>query len=324
MRISDLYEAKFRKPITMFHGTSSKFLRNILKTGIIPNPKEKKWDVDPSASLTSQSRVSLDGSYWSGRLMTATSSALNTTEKFGGNSIVVIAKIQTQNAKADEDQIMYSIPRIYDFALGGSYSSNPRLIASIYYDSKDYYNEKKENFIKEMHESLTNNTEKPIPYKLLANLFDIFTMRIISYGVEETGIDDYYSPLNRVKNRPDTVPSANEMEQELKRMKDKLTRYYRETTEDKGTFSHTLRIVDDPVDFKGANQITHIVEIPKSYFDDNKKYVQPPIILHYGNVKTFPKKFMDEYTSRVGEFPGMVDANGNLLYIPNYSEKDAQ
>lgn len=318
MRIHQLLEAKFRKPITMFHGTSTKFLRSILKTGINPNPKDKKWDVDPSASLTTQSRVSLTGSYWSGRLLTATSSALNTKDKFGGESLIIIAKIQTQSAKADEDQITFNIPRVYDFSLGGNYSNNPRMISHIYYDNPDIYNEKKEEFIQSIHNDFTDNPNKPIPYKLLANLFDIFTMRIISYGVKETGIDDYYSPLNRVKNKPDSVPDTEEMEQKLLKIKDKITRYYRESTEDRGKFSHTLRITE-PITFSGANRITHIIEIPKSYFDENKKYIQPPLILHYGNSKTIPKEFMDEYTSRVGEFPGLVNKDGQSLQIPNYS-----
>lgn len=314
MRFKELFEAKFKKPITMFHGTSSKFLRTILKTGMIPNPKDKKWDTDPNAGLMTQSRVSLNGSYWSGRLITATSSALNTTNKFGGNSIIVIAQIQTQSAKADEDQISFDIPREYDFAFGGVYSNNPRLVAQVYYDNRDYYNEKKEVFIKAIHNALTDNPKKPIPYGLLDDLFDTFTMRIISYGIKETGIDDYYSPLKQIKNKPNGVPTTEEMEQDLLKIKDKLTRYYRESTEDRGKFSHTLRITD-PVDFSGANRITHIVEIPKHYFDENKNFVQPPIILHYGNPKEFPDKFLDEYTSRVGDFPGMVDKNGKYIDI---------
>jgi hypothetical protein len=318
MRINQLLEAKFRKPITMFHGTSTKFLRSILKTGMVPNPRDKKWDVDPGASLTTQSRVSLTGSYWSGRLMTATSSALNTTGKFGGNSLLIIAQIQTQDAKADEDQISFDIPREYDYAFGGVYSNNPDLVARVYYDSRDYYNEKKEIFIKNIHNSFTENPNKPVPTKLLSNLFDTFTLRIISYGVKEAGTDSYYNPLNRIKNKPNEVPETDEIEKQLLNIKDKLTKYYRETTEDSGKFSHTLRITE-PVTFSGANRITHILEIPKHYFDENKKFVQPPLILHYGNSKTLPKKFMDEYTSRIGDFTGLVDKNGNLLDVPNYN-----
>jgi len=79
-----LSEAKFRKPIVMFHGTSDKFLQSILKNGILPEPPQKTWDEDKNISSISASRESLKGSYWTSNLLTATSSAWNTVKKFGG------------------------------------------------------------------------------------------------------------------------------------------------------------------------------------------------------------------------------------------------
>jgi hypothetical protein len=321
MRISELFEAKFRKPIPMFHGTSTVFLRSILKTGMVPNPKLKKWDTDPKASLTTQSRVSLSGSYWSGRLMTSISSANNTIEKFGGNKLIIIANIQTQSAKADEDQITFDIPREYDYAFGGVYSTRPDLVAQVYYNSKKYYEDAKSKFVKSLHNSLTENPNKPIPTDLLEELFNTFTIRIISYGIKEAGNDTYYNPIKNINPIPN-VPSTEEAESELLKLKDKITRYYRETTEDKGRFSHTLRITD-PVDYSGANRITHIIEIPKSYINKNKDFVQPEMILHYGNPKTIPNKFIDEYINRVGDFSGMVvDTSGNIVNIRMTREKE--
>lgn len=320
MLIKDLFEAKFKKPITMYHGTTSEFLSSILKQGMVPNPKRKKWDTDPDVSLTTQSRASLEGSYWSSNLITASSSASNTKNKFGGNPILIIADIQTQSAKADEDNITYDLKRQYDDSFGGSYSGNPRLVAEVFYDSQEYYQKAKEKFIKNSHDSMSNsNNLKPVPVDLLSQVFDALSLRIIAHGIREAKGDDYWSPIKRVKNKPETIPTVEETERNLLNLKDKVTRYYRESTTNTGQFSHTLRITD-PVTFGGANKITHIMEIPDSYFKD-KKYIQPPIILHYGN-KNLPEKFMSDYKSRVGKFPGLVDKNNNMLLSADIENKD--
>lgn len=306
MRLRELTEAKFRKSVTMFHGTSSVFLPTILSNGLIPNPKKKKWDVDPNISLGTQSRVSLPGSYWTSNLLTATSSALNTTEKFGGETIVVIAQIQTRSAMADEDNVTHSLRWEYDSAFGGIYSDKPGLVASVYYDSRDYYEQAKQKFINQVHNELSgDNEKKPIPEKLLGQTFDALTLRIIAHGIKDAGNDRYWNPVNRVTNKPDNTPTVPETEQNLLNIKDKLTRYYRESTEDASAFRHTLRITE-PVTYRGANRITHIVEIPDGYFKDGK-YIQPPLISHYGGLE-LPTKFMTDYESRKGEFPGIKKA----------------
>lgn len=311
MRIVDLFEAKFKKPILMYHGTSREFLPSILKQGMVPNPKRKKWDTDPAASLSMHSRASLEGSYWTSNLLTATSSAYNTTDKFGGNPIILIANIQTQDAKADEDNITFNLKYTYDNAFGGSYSDNPRLVADVYYDNLEYYNKIKEKFIKSIHEEFKGNSNQPVPVNLLSDTFDALTLRIIAHGIKDAKGDEYWSPIYRVKNKPEVPPTVNETEANLLKLKDGLTRYYRSSTEYKNQFNHTLRITD-PVTFGGANRITHIVEIPKGYFDENKKYIQPEIILHYGD-KNLPEKFISDYTSRVGKFPGLVNKNNEIL-----------
>ena len=52
-------EAKFIKPVVMYHGTSSAHLRSILKQGIIPDPEEMVWATDPDLIPHSVSRASL-------------------------------------------------------------------------------------------------------------------------------------------------------------------------------------------------------------------------------------------------------------------------
>ena len=141
--IDQIDEAKFRKPREMYHGTTDKFLRTILKQGIIPDPKEKKWEDDPHISQYSLSRASLPGSYWTSNLMTARSSSTNTTGKFGGRPIVVTAQIAELAAYADEDTItstlQYALPKVYQelFGRGIVADAVPKLMAGIYWNTPD-------------------------------------------------------------------------------------------------------------------------------------------------------------------------------------------
>lgn len=305
MRLRQLTDAKFRKSVTMYHGTSSEFLPSILKTGLVPNPKKKYWDDDPNVSMTKASLASLEGSYWTSNILTASSSAHNTIKKFGGSAIIVIAQIQTQSAVADEDNIAFPLEWNYDKAFGASISAKPKQVAYHYYDNRNYYEDVKKKFIELTHNDLSkNNDKKPISNNLLANAFDAMSLRIIAHGIKDAGDDTYWSPLKDIKNKPEEEPTVSETEKNLLDIKDKITRRYRETTLDKDDFRHTLRITE-PVTYSGANRITHIIEIQNGNFV-NGEYIQPPVIIHYGNEKTIPKKFIEDFKSRIGKWPGII------------------
>jgi hypothetical protein len=295
MLIKDLFEAKFRKPITMYHGTSTAFLRSILKHGMITNPKQKTWQDDPHSSLNVQSRASLSGTYYAVNFMTAYSSSGNTVRKYSGNRLIIIAKIQSQSAKADEDSVSGYLNSSYNNALGGNYSDNYRIVSEIYYDYPEQYEKVKNKFIDILHNNLTKNTKKPAPKKLLSDTFDIITLRISAYGNKE---DKWL--FSRINNKPSSVLSTSEAEQSLLDAKDKLTRYYRETAVDDDSFMHTLRITD-PVGFSGANRITHIIELPYRPKTDDPE--EKKATLHYGSINTIPEKFFKDYQNSFGPFP---------------------
>lgn len=88
----------------MYHGTTGKFLRSILKVGLQPNTKQKVWDEDPNAGFGQVSRVSYGGVYFGQNLMTAKSSGTSAVRKLGGDfSILITALIQPRSALPDED-----------------------------------------------------------------------------------------------------------------------------------------------------------------------------------------------------------------------------
>jgi hypothetical protein len=106
-------EARYRKPIIMYHGTSDKNLRSIMKQGVLANPTQRIWDTDPDTNMYNVSRVSLPGSYWASNLMLGISSSGIAVTKIGGNGLLVIALINEQSAFADEDSINSKISWAY-------------------------------------------------------------------------------------------------------------------------------------------------------------------------------------------------------------------
>lgn len=305
MRYNQLIEAKFRKPVTMFHGTSTKFLRTILKKGMEPYPKTKMWDVDPSADETRSSRASLGGSYWTSNLLTATGSALNTKQKFGGNRLIVIANIQQQQSFMDEDNVTFEtkhvmVETIIDI-LNVSPDAYPQ-IAHIFYDNKELKSKMQKYFVEKFHSYIIYNKNMPIPREILKEHFDNYFIRIFSHlKNKKDSIDDIFK---YVDNTPDdNIPSVQDAEKMYQDTLDKITKYYRKNAIelDNGSFNHTLRITE-PVTFSGANKITHIIEIPDDY--------EEKLILHYGDKNNIPKKFIKEYRRKKGDL-SIVDKYGN-------------
>ena len=316
--IVDLVEAKFRKPHIMYHGTSTKFLRSILKNGIQPKPKEKTWADDPQQVIQSFSRASLEGSYWSGNLMTATSSASNTRRKYGGNDLLVIAQISEQSAYADEDLINFALLQSLNNTVADTHPGIRRDFHMIL--GHDLYDESKNKervqkiFRDHLHE-LLGGSEKHEPNKEFFNeLLDTLVKRNLAYE-RKSGMS-----LDRwVVNVPD-LPTITDIEQHVNRLREQLTRSYRATALDRSQFSHNLRITL-PVGFSGANKILQILEIPQWRWEDegdDKKLKVDPFILLYGS-KDLPSNFYNQYESRVGKFPGLMTPDGEIL-IPSRRE----
>lgn len=313
MRYHELFEAKFRKPNIMFHGTSTAFLPSILKHGMNPSPKEKSWDVDPDVSLYSQSRVSLEGSYWASNLLTATSSAWRTSNKYAGDELLIIAQIQQQQAFADEDSVTFTINNIFSISVGNSmYAERPDLMAQIYFDHPDIITKSKSEFERRLHNSFVKdkiNGKKPIPTDMLSDVFDAYVMRIIAHGERDSNGKEWYSPLYRVTNKPESIPSVNDAETNLLKQKDRLTKYYNESAIEQPTsFNHTLRITE-PVTYSGANKILFILE-------RDKKLHNLPLKLHYGN-PPLPTKFIDQWHRSIGAFPGLMTPDGKMVQEPS-------
>lgn len=304
-----LTEAQFRKPIEMYHGTSSKFLRSILKQGIVPNPKEKKWSDDPHASLYNLSRESLEGSYWTTNIVTALSSSTSTRGKFGGDAITIIAMISEGSAYADEDSVTYTLtgalPETYTSLFGTGIVSEyvPKLLASMYWggphtdahvrtsaadrgfeipeDSsvKDHI---LKTFSEILHKKLSANPEKqPINYDLMRSLLEGLMLRGMAFEKKDNEYGSSYLTdfkAKQEKGLAPEIPELEEIERDMLALRDQLTKSYKKTAyQSSDTFNHTLRTVH-PVTYSGANKIIGILGEGK-YLDKippNWKYMEAP------------------------------------------------
>lgn len=322
----DIVEAKFRQPAVMFHGTTTEFLPTILKHGIVPQPVRKTWQDDPDVIQTSYSRASLQGSYWTANLMTAQSSATNARKKFGGAALLVIAQIAQQSAYADEDNLNYAMR----YALEQTNRDLHRGIRSDFLLplANDLWENPQgpqaqaaqQTFAEYLHKQMAQDPQKhPIDREFTDQLLAALLLREVAWEMQsgESRVKTW------MKTIPQPLPSVQEIDHELQKLRERLTRTYRKTALDKDSFNQTLRL-NQPVTFRGANKILAILqEQPWEWLEvpgqRDKKLLVKPLILRWGQPKDIPQEFFIQYEQRVGKFPGLVDAQGNVM-MP--SERD--
>ena len=281
---TQLYEAKYKKPIVMYHGTSSKFLQSILSAGMAVDPNTKTWADDPDASIHSPSRASLGGSYWTSSLLTATSSAGRTVRKFGGNRLLIIANIATQSALADEDNITGVVNRAFSAVIRRMFGIAPDAVAAwigFWYDS-NLRGQFLQQFSTELHGALTGNSAKPVNNELMEYVVGRYIDRMLAHTGE--------GAFKRLREKPDvTIPSIADAERGYLSARDRLTRYYRESAEDRDSFSHTLRY-PSTVGFSGSSKITHILELGDG----------DVVTMRYGSRSTLPAQLLSDWRSSIG------------------------
>lgn len=320
MQTIDIFEAKFRQPHIMYHGTSSVFLRSILKNGLVPNPAKKRWDADEQENQSVFNRASLDGSYWASNYMTASSSATNTRNKFGGNSIILIAQIAEQSSYADEDSIDNDIKSAMNQTVA---EIRPGIRADFWLTlGPEYFgqdaserNKVRTIFMNKLHDTLKTSDKHPPNRKITDGLLDVLMLRTIAYETRNGMQVSHWVPD---RDMPE-IPPIQEIEKTLTFYRDQLTRTYRKTalhTED--MFNHTLR-VPMTVGFSGANKILWIIQEQKYKWIKNGKGLNggdemtvEPMILLYGT-PNLPDDFLNQYKARIGKFPGLVDKDGTVL-----------
>lgn len=320
-----------------YHGTSGRLIPSIMSQGLVPDPKERSWSDDPSASFSSPSRASIGGIYLTRNLMTARSSAQRTS-KPGETSAIVVVEGQPRSFIADEDDISYTTRD----AMG---SDNEWLVAEAYMarelgSNKEFIDQSRQKYVERCLEHLKQRFLPNIHPGLEARLTSLFSKgwdvaldRQAAYSYRGSAYDwrrfyDRNISREKVKWINEEVkrgeasglswddayekvmdvlvpkrPEPGEAEAQFAAYSDALTRTLKDVArpaKSKKGFNETARSLE-PIGFSGANRIVAIVE----YVYDRKKYgdYHDRVRVAYGSM---PEDFVKQWEASVGSFV-MVD-----------------
>ena len=291
-----------------YHGTSTKYLNDILTNGLIPNPKERSWDKDPDASTSTLDRSSYGGVYVTRNLMTATSSAWRTARKTDGNRLVVILDLQPKSLIADEDDIApffvnYNEQNAFYYykllKYGSEYSDYMRDLEI----EKKRFTEKVVKQISDLRD-IKNQKIKDILHKLISDEgFYATVTRIVAYSDLKPGsFSDMWTRCWDTRkidiDQIPPLPKKEEGENVFRKFVNKLTVLLKEIARHNG-FAKTARSLE-PIKFSGSNKIVCVVEFV-TYAKSSPKFK-----IHYG---TLPQDFIDQYKERHhhnADIPSMI------------------
>lgn len=301
MRIHEIVaEAKFRKPVVMFHGTSTAFLREILKKGLLPSAKKAVYDKDSDTMTSGLPKKTLGGVYFSKSSRVARSSALQAANKFGGGQLIVIAQIAEQSSYADEDTISDTTLDIFKEVMGVAQYNDPsaiRIINKLLDPAA--HSELEKLFTEKLHTALDKNNTIPEKWNGYSTVFDAVAAFFIDLDINNVPATDEYN--NKLKTLEDRGINYDDGRSEIRKAQELLTRRYKSTVYDEpGEYEkfHALRVTT-AVNYSGSNKILAIIELGSDFKD--------PIKLHYGDANIVLKYYKPSHENTVGSWPGLVD-----------------
>jgi hypothetical protein len=324
---------QFSKPILMFHGTSSKFLRSILKNGLIPNTTEGRWKEDPDAQEIQRSRQSYGGIYFTANLGTAISSASNTVIHQSGrggwqhrkfNPIYICALLQPQATIPDEDNYKVNISSLKQLSLEYVLIAGKTNITGTYSKQTiDGLNKCIDDLVKQYVPDISVRQDKNVVRSLAKEVIMTEIERVMAYNM--TGSYSYNGKIKEALNRllykkggfkwTDPVPKILRIPDKAKaeaNARQALDLFIKKTKSNSKKKMNlepkfvTTRIMT-PIKFSGSSRITCIVE---KIENENEK---ENLILHYGII---PEEFKKQYRERTGPLPPIIKA-GNRTYGDN-------
>lgn len=316
----------------MFHGTSTYFLRSILKKGLIPDPKKKMWGVGTGK------RESYPGVYFTSNFGTAVSSATSTRQKYGGENLIVAAQIETRASEVvlDED-LMPDAEHVWGsymrdaFGLVGP-GEHSQVAVDLWHGD---YSLDWDKLIAEFLRGISIRGQREyIPLERWVHAGDEikeYLEAYLAYRVSQFVTGEYLSweerrKLEKELNRPDdeivwvTHSTMYALQNKGKPQPDfeKSRRHFREATakllnklkdlsvKPEGTWMHNVRVTT-PVTYRGANRILGIFEVVNTYDDKDVPYYKV-VQVHYLK----DQKAANEYIKEHIKFHG---PNFKMVYL---------
>jgi hypothetical protein len=292
-----------------YHGTSSKYLKNILSNGLIVDAKEKSWDTDPDASSSTPDRTSYGGVYVTNNFTTASSAAWRVARRTEKDTMIVVMQLHPRGLVADEDSLV------------GRLKYFPDSVALFFYRVLTYgtpyqeYSDSVEKSKNEWVEKFLNQTEYELgelPRELRDRVISLLkeegflasVTRIVSYVTDNYMWQREWDSRKYKSEDIPPLPKPQEGEQVYRNFIDKLTKLLKIIPGKKETHSVGRSLVN--IGYRGKNKIICILVIPERMKPDSDKTVY----VAYGSV---PDSVKEEIRQTFGEREYVYSANKFLV-----------
>lgn len=275
-----------------YHGTSSVFLKSILKNGLKADTKKKVWDKDEDSSFDSIDKTSYGGIYLTTNLGTASISSFTAKEKFGGEKIIVITELQTKTLVSDEDDFLSfhkinitNASRFY-FLLKNGFENIQQ--------KREYIIKRNEWITQKLNYILLDipDIKPPLIKKIKELLKDVGWFSVIQRATA-------YVPEYSFDSESKEYPSKQKGENDYRNFIDQLTKLLKLYPR-RNHFRVTGRSLND-ITFSGKNKIVAIVQMVEN--DKNQNF-RTDLILLYGSL---PEKFIKDFKEKYNPSMNVID-----------------
>jgi hypothetical protein len=315
-------DAKAHRSV-LYHGTSKEVGRRILSEGLVPRPKKRVWDVDPDAKFGHLPRTSFPGTYLTGNLMTAISSATTAGGPQRERTIVVV-DVEEDSLVHDEDTITISLRDVLRDFVPKGWLVTEHSILDIYDemskgDLDDRIKKAAEDFLKSVDvqaQAGYGGEKVPVAEKAIKDLIT----REAAHGLVastwysnekswEQMKEEQKDKGRDVSSLPDPASADRDFMSSLEALTDKLKpRHARGLAAD--TFMDTSRI-REPVGFSGSNRIVAVVGVGQDFEHAGKPYT---IKFYYGNPNDKRlSDFYHQFKERMTDSYIVYDRQGNVV-----------
>lgn len=154
----DITERRIQNTEIMYHGTTDKHLRSILKQGLLANPPKRTWSGEDDMETGYET---FGGVYLANTRRKALAAAMDAVSKFGGNAILVIVQYVQGSGNMDEDMFTNVISQdVYNamIAYEEQVEDNPESSKWDTYHEYAYYN--RDQAVNDLVASATEHFER--------------------------------------------------------------------------------------------------------------------------------------------------------------------
>lgn len=317
----------------LYHGTSLSVGKRILSEGLVPEPKKRSWSEDPGVGYHTLPRVSLPGTYLTGNLMTAYSSATRTAGPHAEH-VLVIVDVEESSLVHDEDTLKGPLQLVLQDFLPEGHVLTEYGVLQIYDDMMkgeidDKIHESAKKFLKSIdvqafegrgrQDERMQVVEKAL--KALITRQASYALPTITWYADEKNWEQMKAAQSErfdLSDLPQPKDSDKIFMSALEEMSSKLKPVHaRGMAADR--FMATSRI-KEPIGFSGSNKIVAIVGINNDWEGSGPATFK----FYYGNPSdTRLDGFFKEYKERIGGEYAVIDKSGKTVLESLKSNKTA-